>query len=219
MNKLKNIVKDDVSEFLRNLKDLLFNERELQIRLAVYLMETGHYDDVFVEYYVPKDVLGSSYIWNSQLYLDVVVRKNEEFFPIELKYKTKEITVDLPRLGETLSNTIVVKNQGAQDLGMYDFWKDIRRIEMVCNRFQAVNNGMAVFLSNDDKYTRKGKETSNHILFDMTEGVHSIQKHWLNENAKSAKGRRSFDVTQCYSINWNSNIIEDNRFYYCIVEI
>lgn len=219
MNNLKNIVKDDVSKFLWNLKELLFNERDLQMQLAVYLRGTEHYDDVDVEYYVPQTVFGDAYLWNSQLYLDIVVRKGKEFFPIELKYKTKKITTDLPRFNEALQNVDIVKNHGAQDLGMYDYWKDIHRIEMVRNRFVAVKNGLAVFMTNDDKYIRKGKDTSNHILFDMTEGSHSIQKHWLNDKAKSANGRPNFDVEQCYFIKWNDRIIEGHSFYFCMVEI
>ena len=66
MNNLKNIVKDDVSKFLWNLKELLFNERDLQMQLAVYLRGTEHYDDVDVEYYVPQTVFGDAYLWNSQ---------------------------------------------------------------------------------------------------------------------------------------------------------
>ena len=219
MNNLKDIVKDDVSKFFQNLKEILFNERELQIRLAVHLRETKHYDDVNVEYYVPKDVFGKAYIWNSQLYLDIVVRKDEEFFPIELKYKTQKVAQDFPRFNTVLPNIEIVKDQGAQDLGMYDYWKDVRRIEMVRNQFDAVKNGMAIFMTNDDKYTRMGRETSNHINFNMTEGEHNKEKHWLNNKAKSAKGRPNFDVDQCYSINWYSKFIGGFLFYYCMTVV
>ena len=54
MNNLKDIVKDDVNKFLWNLKELLFNERDLQMQLAVYLRGTEHYDDVDVVLYSPN---------------------------------------------------------------------------------------------------------------------------------------------------------------------
>ena len=48
------LAKNDIQEYL-NRKDgeLLFNERDLQMHLAMHLINTRHYDDVDVEYYVP----------------------------------------------------------------------------------------------------------------------------------------------------------------------
>lgn len=43
--------------------------------------------------------------------------------PIELKYKTKGFTEIIG------SDTIIIKNQGAQDVGRYDFLYDVQRIE------------------------------------------------------------------------------------------
>ena len=38
--------------------------------------------------------------------------------------QSKKVNKDILRFGEKISDIIVLKNQGAQDLGMYDFWKD-----------------------------------------------------------------------------------------------
>ena len=117
--KLIEQVKNDIHRYL-NCEDgeLLFNERDLQMHLAHHLTGTGHYDDVDVEYYVPYEQL-DNYIWKNELKLDILVRKGNEFLPIELKYKTKRHCKKIYRFNEEMPNDVeVLKNQGAQDLGM-----------------------------------------------------------------------------------------------------
>ncbi|MBE6175808.1 MAG: hypothetical protein E7146_02275 [Rikenellaceae bacterium] len=143
MTTLIDIVRNDVFAFLESNNELLFNERDFQMHLATWLRNsTNHYDDVDVEYYVPRQEL-DNYIWESELRLDIVVKKDGEYCPIELKYKTRKVARKISRFDEDLtSNVVVMKNQGAQDLGMYDFWKDVRRVELVRNRFERVKGGV-----------------------------------------------------------------------------
>jgi hypothetical protein len=98
---LVDIVKQDISKFFKKNTKLFFNEREFQMYLATYLL--GEYDEVFVEYYVPKSIFKEEdYVWESELYLDIVVRKEDEYLPIELKYKTKKEKISINRFGENL---------------------------------------------------------------------------------------------------------------------
>lgn len=219
-NTLVGLAKDDIQQFL-NHKDgeLLFNERDLQVHLAMHLLATGHYDDVDVEYYVPYDEL-EGYIWKNELKLDILLCKGSEFLPVELKYKTKKHSKQLSRFGERLKRQVdVLKNQGAQDLGMYDFWKDVRRVELVCRRFASVKNGLAVFVTNDKQYLNPSKETSNNHLFCMAEGLHSKDKHWQHPESTCAQTRPSFNLEHEYTIHWEQNLYEGIEFYYCIVTI
>ena len=158
MGTLIDIVRQDVFAFLENNDELLFNERDFQMHLAMWLRNSSNrYDDVDVEYYVPKSEL-DDYVWDSELRLDIVVKKDGEFCPVELKYKTKKVERNISRFGEVLHNKVVVmKNQGAQDLGMYDFWKDVCRVELVRRRFDRVKGGLAVFVTNDVSYTKASK--------------------------------------------------------------
>ena len=80
MQKLIEVVKQDVLNFLNSNKELLFNERDFQMHLATYLRNTSKYDDVDLEYYVPHQTL-SNYIWESELRLDILVRKGSENLP------------------------------------------------------------------------------------------------------------------------------------------
>ena len=222
MTKLIDIVQQDVFAFLESNEELLFNERDFQMHLATWLRKSANdYDDVDVEYYVPKIEL-SNYVWDSELRLDIVVKKDGEYCPVELKYKTKKVERQISRFDEMLDDKVVVmKNQGAQDLGMYDFWKDVRRIELVRNRFAKVKGGLAIFVTNDALYTKASRPESNNYLLNMNEGKHSVIKHWQNENSACAKmnSYKSFEVEKEYSINWHHRNVDNIPFHYCVVNV
>ena len=223
MKSLVDIVCNDVCAFLESNGELLFNERDFQMHLATWLRgSTNHYDDVDVEYYGPCQELQKvgNYVWESELRLDVVVKKDGEYCPVELKYKTKKVERKIARFDEELNDKVVVmKNQGAQDLGMYDFWKDVRRVELVRNRFKNVKGGLAVFVTNDPLYTKASRPNSNNYLLNMTEGKHSVVKHWQNPESTCAKTHPDFEVENEYSIKWYSRKIDGVEFYYQILTI
>lgn len=222
MSKLIDIVQQDIFAFLESNEELLFNERDFQMHLATWLRKSANdYDDVDVEYYVPKIEL-PNYVWDSELRLDIVVKKDGEYCPVELKYKTKKVERQISRFDEMLDDKVVVmKNQGAQDLGMYDFWKDVRRIELVRNRFAKVKGGLAIFVTNDALYTKASRPKSNNYLLNMNEGMHSPIKHWQNENSACAKmnSYKSFEVEKEYSINWHHRNVDNIPFHYCVVNV
>ena len=221
MSILTDIVRADVCAFLESNDELLFNERDFQMHLATWLRNSAHrYDDVDVEYYVPRQEL-EGYVWDSELRLDVVVKRDGEYCPVELKYKTRKVERKISRFDEALSdNVVVMKNQGAQDLGMYDFWKDVRRVELVRNRFERVKGGLAVFVTNDSFYTKGSKPTSNNYLFGMAgEAARSTKKHWANPESSCAKTHPNFEVEREYNIEWHAREVDGVEFYYCIVTI
>lgn len=221
MKSLLDLVRNDVCAFLESNDELLFNERDFQMHLATWLRNSANcYDDVDVEYYVPRQEL-DNYVWDSELRLDIVVRKDGEYCPVELKYKTKKVERKISRFDEDLiGDVVVMKNQGAQDLGMYDFWKDVRRVELVRNRFERVKGGLAVFVTNDEFYTKGSKESSNNYLFNMdAEKAHSKQKHWAKPGSTCAKTHPNFEVEREYAIEWHHREIDSVDFHYCIVTI
>ena len=58
MISLIDIVRQDVFAFLKSNDKLLFNERDFQMHLAIWLRDSANsYDDVDVEYYVPRSEL------------------------------------------------------------------------------------------------------------------------------------------------------------------
>ena len=220
MTNLITKVEQDVLSFWERNDELLFNERDFQMHLATWLRNSDNaYDDVDVEYYVPQAEL-DNYVWDSELRLDIVIKKGGEYCPVELKYKTQKVEKTITRFGEKLNdNVVVMKNQSAQNLGMYDFWKDVRRVELVRNRFKNVKGGLAVFVTNDSLYTRASRADSNNYLMNMDEGAHSTMKHWRNPESTNAKTHPNFEVEREYSIKWHQKKVDSVPFYYCVVTI
>ena len=113
----------------------------------------------------------------------------------------------------------IMKDQGAQDLGMYDFWKDVRRVELVRNRFERVKGGLAVFVTNDKFYTKPSRSTSNNYLFNMDEGKHATKKHWRLPESVCAKNHPNFEVEREYTIEWHNRMVDGVKIDYCVVTI
>lgn len=240
MKTLIQSIKEDISKFMEDNKTLFFNEREFQMHLCVMLKESpNEYDDIYLEYRIPQYVFNSNektndYIWNNDLRLDIVVERDNEFCPIELKYKTKSIDkLKISRFGDILLSD-VLKDQSAEDLGMYHFWKDVYRIELVRNHFEKVKNGLAIFLTNNPRYTKRGREDSKHINFSMDstrpqprEKVWQIKTTDSNNKKLLENQYPGFVVSKQYKIDWKTKFFNPTEngvsmkvpFYYCILDI
>lgn len=83
-------------------------------------------------------------------YVDIWATDNETNLAIELKYKTAKF--DSVYDGEEFHLT----NHGAQDIGRYDFIKDIGRLERFV-KFHANTIGYAILLTNDIGYWKATK--------------------------------------------------------------
>lgn len=216
-------VHTDIIKFIKNNHKLFFNERDLQINLAIYLKETSHYDNIEVEYFVPKTILplyGNLSTKNERLFLDIVVIKDGLYIPIELKYKTKTTNMPIDRFGKQFDKlNYTLANQGAHDLGLYGFWKDVKRIELVRQQFDTVPGGIVVFITNDETYKQSPKNKSVAIGFSMTEGQHPKEKKWLDTGCKLAKQNHSFTVERDYSIQWIDKATNGIELHYCVLMV
>lgn len=220
--KLIHLLYDHIKTFIEHQDELMFNERDFQMQLAVALRESGNYDDVDVEYFIPNSAATSrGYEWESDLRLDIVVRRKNEYAVVELKYPTKRIVTDIKRFDTLLSGVEIVKNHGAQDIVSYNFWKDVRRIEIIKSLFpDKVVGGLAVMLTNEPYYTRGPRSGSICDAFSTADGrtgIHGILD-WTRQTATS-KGLPSFSLDGHYSLKWHSTEIENNKFYYTLIEI
>jgi hypothetical protein len=79
------------------------------------------------------------------IHLDLLARSKLGQMAIELKYKTRSLTAALN--GEDFN----LMGHAAQDLGRYDFFKDLNRIEAFA-RAGPEQTGYAIFLTNDSAY-------------------------------------------------------------------
>lgn len=71
---LLHILKADLDRFARALDTVLTNERDMQVRIAMYLRQQNYYDAVEVEYAVPLELIG--YAKLSRRNTDFEGRKN-----------------------------------------------------------------------------------------------------------------------------------------------
>lgn len=82
------------------------------------------------------------------LHVDVWIINYDEILAVELKYKTRGLSILVENEQYSL------KNQVAQDLGRYDFIKDIQRLEHLASEKQNYI-GYAILLTNDSAYWKK----------------------------------------------------------------
>ena len=200
----------------------MINERDFQMQLAVALRASGKYDDVDVEYFIPNSAATArGYEWTSDLRLDIVVRSGDAYAVVELKYPTRRIITDIKRFGTLLPGVEIVKNHGAQDLVSYNFWKDVRRIEIVKSLFPTrVAGGIAVMLTNDPYYTRGPRSGSICDNFSTAEGRRNIHGPltWTRQTAVT-KGFPPFTLTGDYSMTWGTTSIDSHTFYYTLIKV
>jgi hypothetical protein len=79
------------------------------------------------------------------LHIDIWIKNQDEVLAVELKYKTRGLSIQID------NEQYRLKNQSAQDVGRYDFIKDIQRLEHVASE-QSNFIGYAVLLTNDSAY-------------------------------------------------------------------
>lgn len=215
-------VAQDIVAFIEQQQELMFNERDFQMQLAVYLRQLLKYDDVDVEYYIPNRVaVKAGYEWSSELRLDIVVRSGDFYAVVELKYPTRRVITEVKRFGYVLPGVEIVKNHGAQDIVSYNYWKDVRRIEVIRRLFpKTVLGGVAVMLTNEPFYTRGPKAGSICDAFSTGAGrcgVHG-RLEWSRPTGTS-KNLPGFSLDGNYSLEWADTMIADNKFYYSLIEI
>lgn len=220
-------VKDDIKAFINSWPDLLRNEIDFQIHLGSFLLTSpNQYERVFFEYRIPNSWVESDYVWDSNLRIDIVVYKNGEYLPIELKYPTALVRRSIECFDEKLTSADapldpILKHQGATDLVCYNFWKDVRRLEVLKKNLKKVKNGLAVLLTNDKKYLEHDGEDTCCKEFRIskrakTKGPGKLS--WRGD-VGVAKTRPAIDLENQYFLEWEPTIIDGIEFNYLILEI
>lgn len=133
------------------------------------------------------------------IHLDLLARSPTSQLAIELKYKTRAIVVDAE--GEQFS----LASHAAQDLGRYDFMKDLARVEAFV-RSGANREGYAVFLTNDSAYW-KAPSALGHAYgaFAMNDGRDIAGTLCWGDRASEGtrRGRRDeITIRGCYRLEW-----------------
>ena len=200
-------VRETVLDAIEKNERFLFNELELQMLVARRLEKDFKADDgyiVHLEYRLPKgwnDKFDEAYSpWGETPYFDIVLEhevddNTSRYIGIELKYKLKEVklkeeNINFKRLGVPGKKGIkLVSNQAAENEGRYDFWKDVKRLELLAEHFkESVIGGIDIFLTNQGnyKYQQTGNKYSPFNLSKKQTGTllywdHQTQPTWCNK--------------------------------------
>jgi hypothetical protein len=137
---------EDVLLSLAKSRPVFHSEADFQHALAWEIHRHLPQASVRLEYKPPEVT--------SRMYLDIWVALGTTRIAIELKYKTRKVKTVVG--GEAFD----LSNHGAQDLGRYDFLKDIQRLENVCAaRRDTV--GYTIMLTNDRFVLGSAKRIAN----------------------------------------------------------
>jgi len=132
-------------------------------------------------------------------YIDIWIKNEDKIYAIELKYKTRKIDVKYD------AEKFHLLNQGAQDIGRYDFIKDIIRLEGFVDTYPK-SIGYAIILTNDDGYWKAARRLATvDADFRIHEGRTLERKlKWSRDASKGTmKGREEpLGLKGVYSLRW-----------------
>lgn len=178
----------DIAAWLNRNEEIIANERDLQVELASALRQNGAYDKVHLEYRIPENFLKEriaaagiianvreknpvQFPWlnSSNYFIDIVVEKDNKFFPVELKYATRSID-NACRIFDNDASESLLSDKAACDIIMYHFWKDVRRLEVLSKLFDNVVGGISLLIANPKVYYEAPRRLSGYKQFSTHEG-------------------------------------------------
>jgi hypothetical protein len=158
---------------------------------------------------------------NKRLYVDIWIEQDDYILAIELKYKTRALLV---RVG---NEQYALRSQTAQDLGRYDFIKDIGRVENIVTDRAPRASGYAILVTNDPAYwTHPRSDNTADARFRLHEGNTLRGDLGWGTGASEGTKRGREDLLQLkgsYALRWEdySRPAEGSygRFRYLVVEV
>ncbi|MBR1763746.1 MAG: hypothetical protein IJ731_10360 [Eubacterium sp.] len=193
----------------------IFNsEADFQFALAWKIKENYKDFKVFLEYYF--DTGESEKEKKSKMYVDIMLKKDDRFIPIELKYRKKKLKKVYK--DDYSNQEIFLTEQSAQDQGRYWFLYDVHRIEKIKDILgERFEKGYAVFLTNDKSYKTAPTKKTKCYDFRIDEKRGVIEKNtflnWAEDTAESSKGNGGFELKNNYYLNWeNYSILPDYEY-------
>ncbi|MBE7514658.1 MAG: hypothetical protein HS103_17820 [Anaerolineales bacterium] len=153
------------------------------------------------------------------IYLDLWLHTFDMRLAVELKYKTLKLEIAHD------NERFQLKNQGAQDLGRYDFLKDVARLEQVSGTNADVQ-GYAVLLTNDPSYWGTGRAGTVDTNFRLHHGRSVTgEMTWLPHASDGTMRNRieAIQLRRDYTVEWNPySKISPNRggeFRYLVFKV
>lgn len=192
---------------LREKRPVFHSEADFQFALAWEIQKEYSESKIRMEY--PPYVA----ISNDNKHIDILVQHEGSFYPIELKYKTAELSKDYE--GEPYN---LKKHSGKSD-NVYKFVKDICRIESLAKALDNFEHGYTLWLTNDRYYWNEPRSyTYGYVEFSVHQGA--IKTGTMNWN--NLGGKPPLTLRNEYTINWKeySNLGGNNgEFKYALLQV
>lgn len=194
----------DIHEIMRQLsqwRPIFHSEADFQFSLAWIIKEKYPDCEIRLEF-VPE--------FNLNLHLDILVILDGKWIPIELKYTTKKCIKNIK------DEIYVLKEQGAKDLGCYNYLKDIMRIEQFRDRADKFIEGYTIKITSEMTYLKESKK-ADCIYADFSIAEGSIKTGLMNWASNTGSGTKKAAenpilLSGVYPIHWkNYSKIDDSN--------
>ena len=158
---------------------------------------------------------------NKLLHVDIWIEQDGDVIALELKYKTRALQVCVGK------EQYALRSQSAQDIGRYDFIKDIERVENIVADRAPHATGYAILLTNDPSYwTRSLNDNTVDVKFRLHEGsnLHGSLDWGLRASPGTRSGReQTLRLRVSYALRWEDYSRPDHgsygRFRYLVAEV
>ncbi len=203
----------DAIKNLREKRPIFHSEADFQHALAWEIHLSHPLATVRLE--INPNVVGGK-----RAHLDILVKDNDALCAIELKYKTGKLDAQFK------DEQFRLLNHGAQDIGRYDFIKDIVRLEELVTAYPKAA-GYVVLLTNDGSYWRPpGSSNTADAQFRIYQDrIISGNLEWSANAGKSTmRGReKPLQLTGSYQICWfdysQVGARHDGEFRYTLIAV
>jgi hypothetical protein len=211
---MRNIIIQLITEGLKAQTQYFTREQEIQIYLADFLNRKKVFDNVFLEYHIPSNAI-ENYPWkdSNNIYIDIVLFAGGKYYPVEIKYKTMSQAVPLNLFGS--KEPIILGHHGAQNIGCYDFWKDIKRLELFEETFENVEKGIMLFITNDESYLQPPRnESVGYAQFTIHQNREIKRAQTLDWNGalSISVNRPSISLKNNYILKWSEMKLKQHKF-------
>lgn len=180
----------DIMQMLAQYRRIFHSEADFQHAFAWLLHKLLPEANVRLELPVTTD--------NEKMYVDIWISYPGHTLAVELKYKTRGLATLID------DETFQLSNHGAQDLGRYDFIKDIVRLERITHSKPNVT-GYAVLLTNDNTYWNGQADTIDGAfrLFD-TRQLNGVLQWHEKAGIGTIRGReKPLSLIGQYPLTWH----------------
>ena len=216
---------DKIIDELKSKRKVFFSESDFQFALAWKIQR--HYAKKNIEADIRLEYCFQDKDDNKNKYIDIIVKLENTIYPIELKYKTLSFLNEKTKSRTVKDNNEYynLKNQGAQDLGRYDYLKDIQRIEQFSKNKDYEKDfecGYAILLTNDKLYWSETNRDTIDKQFRIDNGFIKTGKLvWTGGATGTTKDRtEAIKLNGKYEINWKDyhkfDGVKNGEFKYCL---